>query len=180
MIELALSEMVKREADDPREQLADLFDEQHQRLYRLALRMVMDDEAARDLVQETFLRAAEKASMLPRESSAAEAWLVRVLVNLCKDRFRRLKVRRDHAAANPVRDGVGDHEEKVVAASTVRKALETLHPRRRAIVVMHEIEGLDDRSIARILGVTSVTVRWHLAKGRRELARFIDQGGTRD
>jgi RNA polymerase sigma-70 factor (ECF subfamily) len=176
MIEFVLSDRVTSNGSDLRERLGRLFDDQHQRLYRLALRMATDDDAARDLVQETFLRAAERASSLPDDESAAEAWLVRVLVNLCRDRFRRLRVRRDHAAAHPTRDAVQDHESAVVAASTVRKALERLDPRRRAIVVLHELEGLDDKAVARMLGVSSVTVRWHLAKGRRELAAIIDPG----
>lgn len=176
MIELALNDMVRREASDSRERLAALFDKQHQRLYRLALRMVTDDDAARDLVQDAFLRAAAKVESIPTEQSAAEAWLVRVLVNLCRDRFRRLKVRRDHAAVARIHEGVGDHESAVVAASTVRKALDSLEPRRRAVIVLHEIEGLDDKTVARLLGVAPVTVRWHLAKGRRELAAIIDSG----
>ncbi len=135
--------------------------------------MVSDDDVARDLVQETFLRAAQRASSLPAGVHAAEAWLVRVLVNLCRDRFRRLKVRRDFAAVNKSCDGVEGHEDAVVAAATVRRALERLHPRRRAVVVLHEIEALDDKAVADLLGIAAVTVRWHLAKGKRELASII-------
>jgi DNA-directed RNA polymerase specialized sigma24 family protein len=56
---------------------------------------------------------------------------------------------------------------------TVWQALNRLAPRRRAIVVMHELEGLSIPDIARFLGIRSVTVRWHLSVGRRELARSI-------
>lgn len=179
MIELVLTERVTGVEIDSKERLGLLFDRSHQRLYRLALRMVADDDLARDLVQETFLRAAERLSSLPKESSSAEAWLVRVLVNLCRDRFRRLKVRREYAAAHPTNDGVSDHGNAVVAASTVRRALDQLDPRRRAVVVLHEIEGLDAKTVARLLGVSAVTVRWHLSKGRRELAAIIDPEGRR-
>jgi len=179
MIELVLSDTAARAEDESSQRLAALFDSQHQRLYRIALRMVTDDDAARDLVQETFLRAATKVESLPDDGTSAEAWLVRVLVNLCNDRFRRLKVRRDHVAMYPLRDGAEDHEEAVVAASTVKRALAKLSPRRRAIVVLHELEGLDDRNIAKLLGITAVTVRWHLAKAKRELVEIISQGRKR-
>jgi len=46
-------------------------------------------------------------------------------------------------------------------------------PRRRAVLVMHELEGLPIEVIARTLGVTAVTVRWHLSKGRGQLAKAI-------
>jgi len=48
-----------------------------------------------------------------------------------------------------------------------------LPPRRRAVVVLYELEGLATSAIASLLGVTAVTVRWHLAMGRRELTRVL-------
>ena len=45
--------------------------------------------------------------------------------------------------------------------------------RRRAVLVMYELEGATIPTIARTLGVTVVTVRWHLSRGRREMASRI-------
>jgi RNA polymerase sigma-70 factor (ECF subfamily) len=59
----------------------------------------------------------------------------------------------------------------------IQNALARLAPRRRAILVLHEIEGLSVRSIATMLGVTAVTVRWHLSVGRREMAGILGAGG---
>ena len=173
MIELVLDGKVSNVKKDPRERIAELFDAMHDRLYRIALRMVSDDEAARDLVQETFLRAAQKSATIPEGTGSAEGWLVRVLVNLCKDQYRRRKVRRDHAVSTSAPRETHDHEAAVVAASTVRKALERLNPKRRAVIVLHDLEGLDDNAVAKLLGVAAVTVRWHLSKGRGELAEII-------
>ncbi|HEX2163294.1 MAG TPA: sigma factor, partial [Thermoanaerobaculia bacterium] len=76
------------------ERLAALFERHHLRLWRLARRMAADADEAGDLVQETFLRAARHAARLPAGDGPAEGWLVRTLVNLCRDRGRRLGVRR--------------------------------------------------------------------------------------
>ena len=46
-------------------------------------------------------------------------------------------------------------------------------PRRRAILVLYELEGTPIGEIARLLGVTPVTVRWHLMRARREMARVL-------
>ena len=142
--------------------------------YTLARRLSNNADEARDLVQETFLRVATAASRVPHGSSHEEAWLVRVLVNLCRDRWRRSATRRSYAERHP--PAVADTrnaETALVAQSVVWQALAQLPPRRRAIVVMHELEDRSPAEIARTLGVTAVTVRWHLSRGRRELAQII-------
>jgi DNA-directed RNA polymerase specialized sigma24 family protein len=68
------------------DRLAGLFDLHHERLFRLACRLASDREEARDLVQEAFLRAAQRPGAVPAEAGPGEAWLVRTLVNLCRDR----------------------------------------------------------------------------------------------
>jgi RNA polymerase sigma-70 factor (ECF subfamily) len=172
------------------DRLGTLFDVHHQRLYRLARRMSRSADEARDLVQDAFLRAARTPTSVPSGATAEEAWLVRVLVNLCRDKWRQTKTRERLL----LRQGYGgrvdrsvqmmpatepvDPEAALIARSLVWQALATLDPRRRAVLVMHELEGSPVASIARTLGVTSVTVRWHLSKGRRELASAIaGEGG---
>ena len=75
-----------------------------------------------------------------------------------------------HPAYNP--------EPHLIAHSLVRQALEMLPPRRRAILLMYELEGTSIPTIARLLGINAVTVRWHLSIGRREMARSL--GEARD
>jgi RNA polymerase sigma-70 factor (ECF subfamily) len=153
------------------ERLAGLFDAHHQRLFRLALRLSADREEARDLVQEAFLRAARRPGAVP--DGAEEPWLVRTLVNLCRDRHRRLGVRtRVHESLRGERET--EHPENAAVIRTaVRTALDRLAPRRRAVIVLHELDGLPVREVARLLGVGEVTVRWHLMAARRELARLL-------
>jgi RNA polymerase sigma-70 factor (ECF subfamily) len=158
------------------DRLGALFDAHHQRLYRLARRMSRDADEARDLVQDTFVRAARSPSVVPAGESAEEAWLVRVLVNLCRDRWRQTANRaRLDRATTPTDIAPADPEAALVARSVVWRALDTLDPRRRAVLVMYELEGSPIDVIARMLGVTAVTVRWHLSKGRAQLAAAIEE-----
>ena len=156
------------------DRLGPLFDAHHQRLYRLARRMSRSADEARDLVQDTFLRAARSPAAVPAGESAEEAWLVRVLVNLCRDRWRQKanRERLDRSTGAAIVEAV-DPEAALVARSVVWSALATLDPRRRAVLVMHELEGTPVEVIARTLGVTAITIRWHLSKGRRQLADAI-------
>ncbi|HEY1306972.1 MAG TPA: RNA polymerase sigma factor [Vicinamibacterales bacterium] len=168
--------------DIPSDRLGVLFDAHHQRLYRLARRLSQNAEDARDLVQDTFLRAARAPSSVPRQAPDDEAWLVRVLVNLCRDRWRQTATRRRlHQTVDAVgRAQSTNPESAAVARSVIWHALDALDPRRRAVLVMHELEGASAAAIAKTLGITAVTVRWHLSRGRRQLAAVIrGEGDTR-
>jgi RNA polymerase sigma-70 factor (ECF subfamily) len=171
---VALPSALGRLDDDPAARLAELFDTHHQRLFRLARRLSRNSEDAHDLVQETFLRAARSAGSIPEGHSHEEAWLVRVLVNICRDRWRWTAVRQRTAGGSDVEALAGVSPEKaMMARAMVQEALQRLAPRRRAILVLHELEGTGIAEIARVLRVSAVTVRWHLSVGRREMARVL-------
>ena len=156
------------------ERLASLFDAHYDRLYRLARRLVPTVDEALDLVQEVFLKAARAPNSIPSGFAEEEAWLVRVLVNIRRDQWRKATVRRRYGGETRPSIGIGTHAETaLVARAAVWSALDALPPRRRAVVVMHELEGLDVHDIASGLGITAVTVRWHLSRGRRDLARIL-------
>ena len=161
---------------DPAERLGLLFDTHYQRLYRLARRLSGQPDEARDLVQETFLRAARAPSKVPDGASSEEAWLVRVLINICRDRWRHNAVRARTAPLQIADASLltsSNQESALVARTIVWRALDTLPPRRRAVVILYELEGTTIPAIAELLGVAPVTVRWHLARGRRELSAAI-------
>jgi RNA polymerase sigma-70 factor (ECF subfamily) len=156
------------------ERLSGLFDDHADRLYRIARRLVPHADDALDLVQDTFLRAAGSPASIPRGVQGEEAWLVRILVNVRRDQWRREQVRKRHDVET--RQSVAperDPEQAIVIRTIVWRALDVLSPRRRAVVVMYELEGLSVAEIASVIGINAVTVRWHLARGRRELAKQI-------
>jgi DNA-directed RNA polymerase specialized sigma24 family protein len=69
-----------------------------------------------------------------------------------------------------------------IARAAVLRALDVLTPRRRAVVVMHELEGVSISALANLLGISTISVRWHLSRGRRDLARVLrpQMGATND
>lgn len=162
---------------NPVERLTSLFDAHHDRLYHLGRRLAPGADDALDLVQETFLRAARFPKSIPVGEANEEAWLVRVLINIRRDQWRKLSVSDRHEkaelAGGHLASTAPDLEAALIAKSVVWQALNVLPPRRRAIVVMCELEGLAIPAIAALLGITTITVRWHLSMGRRDLTRAL-------
>ena len=148
-----------------------LFDTHEGKLYRLARRLTRSAEEAEDLLQDTFLKAAQSLASVPVGYPKEEAWLTRVLVNVRRDQWRKAAVRNRPApllhagiAATP-----SSPESALIAKRAVWAALDTLSPRRRAIVVLAELDGMTVEAIAALLGLAGMTVRWHLSLARREL-----------
>jgi RNA polymerase sigma factor (sigma-70 family) len=103
-----------RPCNDRGERLAALFDAHEDRLYGLARRLAASADEANDLVQETFLRAAKYLRSVPIGLTKEEAWLVRVLVNIRRDQWRKASVRKRSAAL--LRTGVTIHPSNVESA----------------------------------------------------------------
>src|SRR5262245_1732682 len=172
---IAMSAAMNRPHDtDMGARLGALFDAHHQRVHTMARRLTRTADDARDVVQETFLRAARSPHAIPQGASNEEAWLVRVLINICRDRWRHAAVRTRAAAEGRLTpDESPNPESALVARRMIWQALDALPPRRRAILVLYELEGATIPAIAQLLGVAPVTVRWHLSIGRREMARTL-------
>jgi RNA polymerase sigma-70 factor (ECF subfamily) len=161
------------EVGDATERLAVLFDAHYDRLFRLARRLTASKDDALDLVQETFLKAARSLKSIPVGSANEEAWLVRVLINTRRDQWRKTSTRNRQDATASVVPCSQSLEASLIARDTVWQALDMLSPRRRAIVVMYELEGLTIPAIASLLRISAITTRWHLSKGRRDLVQVL-------
>jgi RNA polymerase sigma-70 factor (ECF subfamily) len=160
-------------ANNPSQRLASLFDVHYDRLYRLARRLAPASDDALDLVQETFLKAARFPKSIPVGVREQEAWLVRVLINIQHDHWRKKSVRNRIDRSQRKAANLSNPETALLAKTAVWQALDSLPPRRRAILVMYELEGLPIPAIASLLGISAITVRWHLSVGRRDLRRVL-------
>jgi len=155
------------EATDPA--FASFYRGHHPRLVTIALGLTGDAEMARDLVQEGFLRAyAHWAYVAGLE--LPEAWVRRVVVNLCIDVSRRRM--RDRRWV----EGVGRPE--VIEAERPESAevwvlVRALPARQRSAVALRYLGDLSVRDVAETLGVTEGTVKVSLHRAHAALARRL-------
>jgi len=151
-------------------------------ILRYVRSIVKDPAAAEDLTQETFLRAHARRASLQDESRVV-SWLYRIATNICRDRFRRQKshgkpgaadidpydaVEQDDAVADagPRLDQALEQDEM---SSCVQSYLAELPDMYRAVILLHDTEGMTNPEIARMLGISLPTVKIRIHRAREKL-----------
>lgn len=166
---------VKAGAGGDRAALRQIYEATADRVFRLMVRMVGQQDAD-DLTQQTFVRAFTKLDQFSGESKF-ETWLYRLATNEALQHLRREKHRRtEELVVEPTADQT-DHVEQDERVAMVRQALDQLDPELRAIFTLKEESGLSYQDIAATLGIPEGTVGSRLNRARRELRRLIEEDG---
>ena len=144
-------------------------------LYRFALRMTRDSEQARDLIQESVLRALERQNTAVHDP---RAWLFQVVYHTFVSRYRH-SLLEGVPQANRLDDETGSLNPLggAITIGDVRSAIEDLPEELRAVVWLSDAEEFRLREIAKILGWPLGTVASRLARARQELRRSLSAYG---
>jgi RNA polymerase sigma-70 factor (ECF subfamily) len=178
-------ELVARSVGGDAESFNELILRWERPIYALAYRTIGREEDARDVCQETFLRAYRA---LPgfRGQAKFSSWLYRIALNLCRDwvrRERRTPVVQppedgdlmEMAAAAEPSESIEDLVARKDLARSVERAMALLPEEQRTAIVLKEYHGLTFQEIADLVGCPLSTVKTRLYQGltvlRRELAR---------
>jgi len=146
-------------------------------VYRYVLSVVRDPSAAEDLTQETLLRAHRNLPSLEDPVRLAP-WLYRIATNLCHDRFRQASSRHpsipwdgetEPAATGTAAPRLDKVLEQKEMSSCVQAYLAELSDSYRAVILLHDVEGLANPEIAAMLGVSLATVKIRLHRARARL-----------
>lgn len=143
--------------------------------FTLARRLVSDDDDARDVVQEAYLRAYRSIGRF-RGDAQFTTWLYRITANCASTHLgRRRRHRHDELDEEvDVPDTKPDHDPQVAAdGALLRQRLEVaiaeLPPRLRAVVVLRDIYDLSHAEIAEQLGISESAAKVRLHRARRRL-----------
>jgi len=159
-------------------------------IYGLLYRLTENAEEARDLTQETFLRAFQSIHHF-RGDSDLRTWIYRIAINQARNRWRWWRRRRrDVTVSLDANDGQGrpviaslhadrssNPEQTTLARereTALISALQGLGRAYRETVILRDIEGFSYEEIAETLGISVGTVKSRLARGRQELRRKLD------
>ena len=148
-----------------------LYDTHVDRVYRLAYRMCGDDDMARDMTQETFIRVHQRMGQF-RGDSAFSTWLHSIAVSVTLNGLRKVKRIQSREegldestplAATPAPRAEPDLRERLNAAIA---ALPEIY---RSVFVMHDLEGYNHMEIATALEVAEGTSKARLSRARARL-----------
>ena len=170
--------------------LAILVDRHKDLVYRVAMQITKNSDDASDVLQDAFLKVYDSINAF-RQESAFETWLYRIVVNLSIDAVKKRKRQQESMASlsevsdvhqsQDIQQDPTRQAEKNELQEWVTQAVNSLSIKHRAVVILHELEGLSHPQIADILDCSEGTVRSRLHYARKRLrvllAPYIDVKG---
>jgi len=141
--------------------------------FRVAFRMMADEDDARDIVQEAFLRVWNRITSF-RTHAKFSTWLYTIVSHLCIDSLRKQKNHADIPAEEVLEKIIHTEDERLDnsdLASIIRIIAGKLSPKQRLVFVLRDLEGLDMKEIAEITKLSDANVKsnlWHARKNIRE------------
>lgn len=150
------------------------------RLYSLAFRMLGNAADAEDLLQEIFLSAHRKLESF-RGDSALGTWLYRLATNQILDHVRSRAARTGQLTdglddASVLADASGHRlADRAIDRIDLERALGELPEGCRAAFVLHDVEGLEHKEIAQVLGIAEGTSKSQVHKARLRLRSLLRQ-----
>jgi RNA polymerase sigma-70 factor, ECF subfamily len=157
-------------------------------IYALAYRVIGREQDARDVCQETFLRAFRALSGF-RGQAKFSSWIYRIALNLCRDWARRERRAptvqapegvdlMDLAAASGPTESIEDVVARKELTQSVERAMARLPEEQRTAIVLKEYHGLTFREIADLVGCPLSTVKTRLYQGLTALRRELVSDGV--
>lgn len=151
-----------------------LYEQYWQRIYRLALGYVNDVDWAKDIAQETFVNVWNQLPKF-RADSGYGTWIYRITVNICLRQIERSKkVMPDE---NKIRQSKSVEEEyKETNTQKLYQAISELTEINRIIISL-TLEGVEQKQIADVTGLTHANVRTRVHRIKEELYQKLNNYG---
>ncbi|GHB87710.1 DNA-directed RNA polymerase sigma-70 factor [Streptomyces anthocyanicus] len=163
------------------------FEASRNRLASLAYRLLGSATDAEDAVQDAFLhwQSADR-----QQIKVPEAWLTKVVTNLCLDRLRSAQARRERAAGvwlpepllagDPMLGPADTFEQRESVSLAMLALMERLSPLERAVYLLREAFSYSHTEIAEILDVTESASQQHLHRARHRITATRRRGAEVD
>lgn len=175
----APEELVDRLRTGDERAFEQLVEEYRERVYRVAWRILRDDEDAEDVAQETFIKVFRNIGRFEGRSSLY-TWIYRITVNIALNRIKRDKFRRMVPLGDMIRGDSRPHSNPARAAigseitARIDEAVRLLPDKQRAVFTLKFYEELSHREIADIVGCSEGTSKANYFHAIRKLRKLLE------
>lgn len=156
-----------------------LVKEYENMVYHIAYRMMQNEQEAKDISQEIFIKVYRN---LPRfdEKSTFSTWLYRIAINTCIDALRKNKTKQtisweQHIEQNETITYTTETPEEICLQkekqNNIMEALQNLSPEHKAVILMRDIQDMTYGEIAECLSVSLGTVKSRIARAREQFKK---------
>jgi RNA polymerase sigma-70 factor (ECF subfamily) len=153
--------------------------------YTLAMRLTANEEDARDVVQESYLRAWKGIKRF-RGDAQFSTWMYRITANAAATLVQKRRRRRAESldmVDEPIDTSIeGQPEaaaESAIGLEDLARAVAALPPKLRSTVVLKDVYGLSHEAIAEDLGISVAAAKVRLHRGRKRLRDVLFEDGGR-
>ena len=189
------SQLARRCMDGDSGAWAQMVRAHHRRVYGLCYRFTGNAADAEDLTQDVFLKIYSNLASFDAARGSLQVWIATMTRNLLVDNFRRTRNQRATASLDegwesapddrfdmkPIdrltAAGASPHEAAAhkELAAMVQAALARVSVELREAVILRDLQDLDYKEIAQVLGIPEGTVKSRISRGRAELARLLER-----
>lgn len=170
-----VEELVIKAQEGDRESISSLFDLYEKELFRFCLFLAKDSSLAKDLSQESFVRALEEIDNL-MEPKKFKSWLFKIAKNLFFDFVKKSSSKNEVASESKISNSIGtsftDDEELLVHVALV---LEDLSHEDQVVLLLADLESHSYEEIAEIMDKSVSAVKSQLHRAREHfMSKFSD------
>ena len=148
--------------------------------FSAALRMLGDEEQAKDVVQETMITAWQKIRTI-RSAGSYRTWVYKIVINKCYDQLRRMKRKPEKRAdeqtwaliSNHISSDQPSELENRETAMIINMLTEKLSPKQKTVFVLGELEEMTHEEISSITGMSRMNVKANLHHARKRIGEMI-------
>ena len=151
-----------------------VYDQYAQAMFTIAFRYLKNEEEAKDVMQEGFLKAFINIENYRPEATFG-AWLKRIIINQCLDTLKKGKLAFSDTEVETliIIDDNNWEFDTSIAKQDILNAIEQLNQKHKIVVQLYLVEGYDHQEVSEILNIPVKTSRTHLSRGKAELRNLL-------
>jgi RNA polymerase sigma-70 factor (ECF subfamily) len=190
LLEIDGVQLVRRCLEGDSGAWAELVRTQHRRVYSLCYRFTGNPADTEDLTQEVFLKIYSNLASFDAGRGNLQGWITSLTHNLLVDHFRRTRNQRATSSLDEGWESAGEFKpvDRLTArdlsphqsaankelAKMVQEALTQVSGDLREAVILRDLQDMNYKEIAQVLGIPEGTVKSRISRGRAELARLLE------